>query len=169
MATAKSTRTTTANSTAKKPTTRTTASRSDTSQVKEGATKVRNGAVSIAVTAAERAVDVPVGAALIIRERVEDVLEPWTSETTREKELKSLRTQVTREFNKFERRGGQARRKTVQRVRSTRNRVEREVKARRREVEKTVKQNRREVETQLKKARKTVQELVPAFSGSTSA
>src|SRR3954447_9597212 len=121
MATAKSTRTTrtsttsrtSANNTAKKPTTGTTASRSDTSQVKEGATKVRNGAVSIAVSAAERAVDVPVGAALIIRERVEDVIEPWTSETKRERELKSLRTQVTREFNKFERRGGQARRKTV--------------------------------------------------------
>src|SRR5829696_705423 len=101
MATAKTTSTTTT----KKPSTATTASRSDTSQVKEGATKVRNGAVSIAVSAAERAVDVPVGAALILRDRVEDALEPWTTDTTRERELKSLRTQVTREFNKFERRG----------------------------------------------------------------
>src|SRR5687767_13596984 len=132
MATAKSTRTsstrtrTANNSTARKPTTNSTASRSDTSQVKEGATKVRKGATSIAVSAAERAVDVPVGAALVLRDRVEEVIEPWTTESTRERELKSLRTQVTREFNKFERRGGQARRKASQRVRSTRNRVERE-------------------------------------------
>ena len=163
MATAKST---TTSSTTRKPTTNSTASRTDTAQVKEGASKVRNGAVSIAVTAAERAVDVPVGAALTLRDRVQEALEPWTSETTRERELKSLRTQVTREFNKFERRGGQARRKTTQRVRSTRNRVEREVKARRREVEKTVKQNRREVEVQLKKARKAVEDRVPALASS---
>ena len=55
-------------------------------------------------------------------------IEPWTTESTRERELKSLRTQVTRELNRFERRGGQARRKATQRARSTRNRVEREVK-----------------------------------------
>ena len=173
MATAKSTRT---NSTTPKtkPTT-TTAPRSDSAQVKEGVTKARNGAVSLAVSAAERAVDLPVGAALVLRDRVEDVIEPWTAESSRERELKSLRTQVTRELNKFERRGGQARRKTSQRVRSTRNRVEREVKSRRREVEKAVKDNRREVEKavkdnrtkagqQLKKARTAVQERVPALS-----
>ena len=132
-------------------------------------------AVAYVRQTAERAVDVPVGAALIIRDRVEEAIEPWTSENTREKELKTLRTQVTRELNKFERRGGQARRKTTQRVRSTRNRVEREVKARRREVEKTVRQNRRqaetqlrksrrEVESQLKKARKVVEERVPTLA-----
>ncbi len=169
--TAKSTRT---NNTTAKPKTATTP-KSDTAQVKEGVTKARHGAASIAFTAAERAVDVPVGAALTIRDRVEDVIEPWTSETTRERELKSLRTQVTRELNKFERRGGQARRKASQRVRSTRNKVEREVKSRRREVEKAVKENRREVEKavkqnrtkaeqQLKKARTTVQKRVPALS-----
>src|SRR5690349_12496907 len=78
--TSRSTRTT------RKPQTRPTVSRTDTAQVKEGATKVRNGAVSIAVSAAERAVDVPVGAALVIRERVEDAIEPWTSEAKRERE-----------------------------------------------------------------------------------
>ena len=150
MATAKSTRT---NSTKTKPSTTSTASKSDTAQVKEGVTKARRGAVSIAVSAAESAVDVPVGAALTFRDRVEDAIEPWTSESRRERELKSLRTQVTREFNRFERRGGQARRKANQRVRSSRNRVEREVKSRRREVSKTVKE-----------ARTAVQERVPALS-----
>src|SRR3989337_160258 len=110
-----------------------TATRSDSSQVREGVTKARHGAVSIVRQGAERALDVPVGAALIARDRVNGVVEPWTSTETRERELKSLRTQVTRELNKFERRGGQARRKTTQRVRSTRNRVEGELKARRRE------------------------------------
>lgn len=172
--TAKTTRTTTKTKTKTMPKTRTSAPASDTAQVKEGVTKARNGAVSIAFTAAERAVDVPVGAALTIRDRVEDAIEPWTSETSRDRELKSLRTQVTRELNKFERRGGQARRTASQRVRTTRNRVEREVKGRQREVEKAVRENRREVqkavkqnrtkaEQQLKKARTVVGERVPAL------
>lgn len=170
MATAKNTTSTTRT----KPRT-TTPPRSDSAQVKEGVTKARHGAVSIVATAAERAVDVPVGAALVIRERIEDAIEPWSTDVKRERELKSLRTQVTRELNKFERRGGQARRKANQRVRSTRTRVQREVKSRRREVEKAVKENRREVEkavkenrtkaeTQLKKAAEVVQERVPVLS-----
>src|SRR5688572_19586370 len=161
MATAKTTRT---SSTTKPKTQTAAASRSDASQVKEGVTKARHGAVSI-----------PVGVAITLRDRVEGAIEPWTTETKRERELKSLRTQVTRELNKFERRGGQARRKASQRVRSTRNKVEREVKSRRREVEKAVKENRREVtnavnenrvkaEQQLRKARTAVQERVPALS-----
>ena len=127
--------------------------RSDSSQVREGVTKARNGAVSIVVATAERAVDVPVGAALIIRERVEDAIEPWTTDSARERELKSLRTQVSRELNKAERRGGKARRTATTRLRSTRK-----------DVEKTVKQNRKKAETQLKKAQKTVAERVPAIS-----
>jgi hypothetical protein len=138
--------------------------RTDASQVREGVTKARNGAVSIAVATAERAVDLPVGYALIVRDRVEDVLEPWTTQSARERELKSLRTQVTRDLNKAERRGGQARRKAISSVKSTRKNVEREVKARRREVEKAVKQNRKKAETQLKKAQKTVAERVPVLS-----
>jgi len=137
---------------------RTTATRSDTAQVKEGVTKASNGAAAIVRQGAERALDVPVGAALTVRDRVEEVVEPWTSATAREKELKSLRTQVTREFNKFERRGGQARRKAVSRVRTTRKQVEREVKSRRREAEKQVKQNRNRLETQIRKASTAVQD-----------
>ena len=99
-----------------------------------------------------------------MRDRVEEVVEPWTSPTAREKELKSLRTQVTREFNRFERRGGQARRKAVSRVRSTRKQVEREVKSRRREVETQVKQNRNRLETQIRKASTAVQQRVGTAS-----
>lgn len=145
---------TTAKSTTTRTTPKTTSTpRSDSAQVREGVKKARNGAVSIALQSAERAVDVPVGVALIVRDRVEEAIEPWTTSSAREKELKSLRTQVTRELNKFERRGGQARRKATSRVRTTRTRVEREVKARRREVEK-----------QIKKAQSVVGERVPARS-----
>lgn len=143
---------------------KTTTTRSDTAQVKEGVTKASNGAVAIVRQRAERALDVPVGAALTARDRVEEVVEPWTSTTAREKELKSLRTQVTRELNKFERRGGQARRKAVSRVQSTRKQVEREVTTRRREVEKQVKQNRTRVEDRLKKATTAVQDRVGSAS-----
>jgi hypothetical protein len=152
MATAKSN---TASTTKTKPkaTPSTATSRSDASQVREGVTKARHGAVGIVRQGAERALDVPVGAVLIARDRVTEVVEPWTSTETREKELKSLRTQVTRELNKFERRGGQARRRTTQRVRTSRNRVERELKARRREVEKAVRENRTRVEKAVKQNR----------------
>lgn len=134
-----------------------------------------NRAVTYVVQTAERTVDLPVGVALTVRDRVTDAVEPWTSAATREKELKSLRTQVTRELNKFERRGGQARRKATQNVRRTRNRLEREVKQRRRsierqvkqrrtKVEKAVKQNRTKAEEQLKKAQTAVQERVSTAS-----
>jgi hypothetical protein len=109
---------------------------------------------------AERTIDIPIGVALLVRDRISDAVQPWAQQTTREKELKSLRTQVARELNKFERRGGRARRKASQRVRSTRIKVEREAKAGRREVEKTVVQNRREAEVQLKKARTARQQGV---------
>jgi hypothetical protein len=123
-----------------------------------------SGPVTVVRQTAERAVDLPVGAALTVRARVNGAVEPWTKSETRSKELKGLRTQVTRELNRFERRGGQARRKATQRVRRTRNRVEREVIQRRRAIEKGVKQNRARVEQRLKKAQTVVQERVPARS-----
>ena len=143
---------------------RTAAQRSEASQVREGVTKARNGAAKLAKQSAERAVDVPVGVALTARDRVVETVDSWSTTSKREKELKSLRTQVTRELNKFERRGGQARRKAVQRVRTTRNRVEREAKSRRREVERAVKQNRTRAERQLKKAQSVVSERVSALA-----
>ena len=134
------------------------------------ATEPQNGTVTYVRQTAERAVDVPVGAALTVRDRVNDAVDPWTTSETRSKELKGLRTQVTRELNKFERRGGQARRKATTRARQTRNRVERVVKQRRRSVEQGVKQNRakleqrlRKVETQVKENRTKVQERVSSL------
>lgn len=138
----------------------TTPKRSGTTQVREGLTKARHGATSYVRQGTERAVDVPVGAALSATDRVNELVEPWTSTDTRDSELKDIRTRVERELNKFERRGGTARRKATQRVRQTRNRVEREVKQRRRKAETTLKENRRKAEDGLKKAQTTVQERV---------
>jgi hypothetical protein len=121
-------------------------------------------AVAYVRQTAERAVDVPVGAALTVAENVSETVKPWTESTGREQELKQLRTQVTRELNKLERRGGQARRKATTRARSTRNRVERELKQRRNRVERTVKQNR----TKAEKAVKDVQSAVSERVGSAS-
>jgi hypothetical protein len=123
-----------------------------------------NDPVTVVRQTAERAVDLPVGAALTVRERINEAVEPWTKSETRSQELKGLRTQVTRELNRFERRGGQARRKATQRARRTRSRVEREVIQRRRAIEKGVRQNRSKVERRLKKAQTVVQEQAPARS-----
>jgi hypothetical protein len=133
-----------------KPKTKTTTSKT------EEPTQVR--ASAYVRQTAERAVDVPVGAALTVRDRVNDAVQPWTSTEARTKELKDLRTQVTRELNKLERRGGQARRKATQSVRQTRNRVERGLTQRRRSVERTVKARRTRVEQRLRKVETTVKE-----------
>ena len=138
--------------------------KTSTKTTKSTAETTPNGPVTVVRQTAERAVDVPVGAALTVRERVNEAFEPWTKSETRSKELRGLRTQVTRELNRFERRGGQARRKATTRVRRSRNRVEREVIQRRRAIEKGVKQNRAKVEQRLKKAQTAVQERVPARS-----
>src|SRR4051794_35336587 len=135
-------------------------SRTDAAKIREGLTKVRNGSVSYVRETAERSVDVPVGAVLSVADRLNDVVEPFTSRETAQRELKSFRTQVEREFNKLERRGAQSRRKARTRARQTRNRVQRQVKQRRRRFETTVKQNRAQVEKGLKQAQTAVSERV---------
>jgi prefoldin subunit 5 len=117
-------------------------------------------AVAYVRQTAERAVDVPVGAALTVADNVSETVKPWTDAVGREKELKQFRTQVTRELNKLERRGGQARRKATTRARSTRGRIERELKQRRNRVERSVKQSRTKAERELKARRTRVEKAV---------
>jgi hypothetical protein len=124
---------------------------------------VTETAVAYVRQTSERAVDIPVGAVLTARDRVNGTFEPWTKPETRTRELKGLRTQVTRELNKLERRGGQARRKTTQRVRQARKRFERRVIQRRRSVSTSLKQNRTKVEGRLKKAQTSVQDRVTSL------
>jgi hypothetical protein len=80
---------------------------------------------------AERAILIPVGAALIARERmvasVNDTISSYSSSA-------KARAQLRR----FERRGNTARNRLEREVRKTRVRVERELRQRRREIERTV-------------------------------
>ena len=110
---------------------RTTAPRTDTARIREGLTKVRNGSVSYARHTAERSVDVPVGAALTVADRVTEIVEPFTTRGSANRELNSIRT-----------------------------RVQRELRQRRRRVETTMKQNRARAEDGLKRAQERVTALV---------
>ena len=139
---------------------RTTAPRTDTARIREGLTKVRNGSVSYARHTAERSVDVPVGAALTVADRVTEIVEPFTTRGSANRELNSIRTRVQRELNRLERRGAGARRRTRTRARRTRNRFTRELRQRRRRVETTMKQNRARAEDGLKRAQERVTALV---------
>jgi hypothetical protein len=97
---------------------------------------------------AERAVLIPVGAALIARDRVvasvNDTLSSYTSTSKAQAQLR-----------RFERRGVTARNRVEREVRKTRVRVERELRQRRRELEKTV----NELEDRRDAVAKTVPEL----------
>jgi hypothetical protein len=79
---------------------------------------------------AERAVLIPVGAALIAREKVvesvNDTLSTYSSPAKAQSKLNA-------ELNKFERRGVTARNRLEREVRKTRTRVERELRQRRRD------------------------------------
>ena len=96
-------------------------------------------------TYARQAVDLQVGAALTAADRVRELVAPWRSRQTAEKELKSLRRQLSREASKVERRGGTARRRFTNRVSKTRNRVERDATERRRNAEQRIKSTRTQV------------------------
>src|ERR671923_2393906 len=136
------------------------AGRTDAARIREGLTKVRNGSVSYARHTAERSVDVPVGAALTFADRVTEIVDPFRTPGSANRELNSIRTRVQRELNRLERRGAGARRRTRTRVRRTRNPVTRELRQRRRRVETTVKQNRVRAEDSLKRAQERVTALV---------
>lgn len=103
-------------------------------------------------TLAEAAVDLPVGAALSVGDRVSDLIGPWAGRGGAEKQLKSYRTRVRKSLKRTERRGATARRRATTEARKTRNRVEREARRRQRSVESTLKSRRAEVEEQVKRA-----------------
>src|SRR5918996_6383714 len=106
---------------------------------------------------AERALLIPVGAALEARDAVVEVYKPYVEgRESAEKEFKGLQKRVGTSLRKFERRGSTARNRTVREVKKTRTRVERELRQRRNQTVRTVKQNRRGVEKQLKSARQRV-------------
>lgn len=98
---------------------------------------------------AERAVLIPVGAALVARDNVASSVEQLrTTLATREKAEKELavqRKRVEADLKRFERRG-----------RTERNRVERQVKKARTRVERVLRQRRTRVEREIRSTRKDV-------------
>jgi exonuclease VII small subunit len=110
---------------------------------------------------AERAVLVPVGAALTATDRVaETVTELTKAYSSRETAQKRLE----RDIKRFERRGTTARNRFERQLKRTRTRVERELRQRRSRVQRVVKRNRtrinREVKRQGRTARKNVEGAV---------
>jgi hypothetical protein len=64
-------------------------------------------------TAAEAAVDLPVGAVLVLTDRISELVEPFSGRTAAEKQLKSYRTELRRRVKRTERRGTTARRRAT--------------------------------------------------------
>ena len=115
---------------------KTTASKAGT--VSGNATSAGQYTLDTVALQAERALLIPVGAALIARDAVVDITKPYTSRTSAEKELK-----------KFERRGNTARNTLRREAKRTRTRVERELRQRRNEVTKSVKDARGDLQKQV--------------------
>jgi hypothetical protein len=115
------------------PSTSAKASTNSKSKAKTTATPTR---VEQARAAAERAVDVPVGAVLEVSDRVSELVEPFAGRDAAQKQLKSYGTSLRRTVKRTERRGATARRKAATEARKTRNRVEREARRRQQGVRK---------------------------------
>ncbi|HTD58147.1 MAG TPA: hypothetical protein VK672_04575 [Solirubrobacteraceae bacterium] len=152
---AKTTRRPAAKSAARAKTTRrATASRSTASNAsattKRSAQAVKTGTVS---SYAERAVLIPVGAALIAREqvvaRVNDTIGTFGTPA-----------KASAQLRKFERRGNTARNRLEREVRKTRVRVEREVRQTRTRVEREARRRRRDGEELASRVQERILNLV---------
>ena len=120
---------------------------------KRAATKTAAAEKNQVQTVVEAAVDLPVGAALTVSDRVSDLVEPWTDRSKAERQIKSYRSNLRKSLKRTERRGSTARRKAITEARRTRNQVEREARSRRNEVEQRV---RKAVEEQTSRAQGVV-------------
>lgn len=140
----------TAKTTTAKP--RTTAAKRSTASKRASAPKRTTRAAKQA-SPAERAVLIPVGAALIARERlfseVEDTINSYNTSAKAGAQLR-----------KFEHRGATARNRVERELRKTRVRVEREVRQTRTRVEHEVTRRRREGEKLANRVQERILELV---------
>ena len=110
---------------------------------------------------AERAVLIPVGAALTARDEVVEAVKPYTaSRASAERELGKVQRRVATNLRRFERRGNTARNRALREVKRTRTKVERELRQRRNQATRAVKRNRREAERQVKVGRREAQTFV---------
>jgi prefoldin subunit 5 len=125
------------------------------STVRQAETATRETAAVVG-TYAERAVLIPVGAALTARDKVVSGVSGTIS-------TYSTSTKAQAQMRRFERRGATARNRLEREVRKARVRVERELRQRRREIEKTVselEENRNELANKVPELANRVQERV---------
>jgi hypothetical protein len=126
--------------------------RAGTRRAKSGTTRSQGAASAVRHTPtsrvggyAERAILIPVGAALIARERlvtgVGDAFSTYSSSSKIEAQLR-----------RFERRGGTARKRLERQVRKTRTRFERGVRERRRELDRRRSRIRKDLSAQVEQA-----------------
>jgi hypothetical protein len=107
---------------------------------------------------AERAVLIPVGAALEARDTLVEAVGPFTEgRDSAERELNQLGKRVSTNLRKYERRGTTARNRAVREVKRARTKVERELRQRRGQAVRTAKRNRRDFEKQVRDVRQEVQ------------
>lgn len=102
---------------------------------------------------AERAVLVPVGAALVTRDRV---FETVTDAVKPYRNRESAQRQLERDLKRFERRGTTARNRAERQIKRTRTRVERELRQQRNAVQRVIKRNRTRVERETRSVRRDV-------------
>ncbi|MGO9791808.1 MAG: hypothetical protein ACLP8S_20580 [Solirubrobacteraceae bacterium] len=107
---------------------------------------------------AERAILVPVGAGLVVRDNIVSTVKGLATKYT-------TRGGIERELKRYERRGVTARTRLERQVRRRRNRFERELRQRRRKVERAVAQNRKRVEREVLSVRKDVSKRSDLVTG----
>lgn len=148
----KTTSTSRSRTTARKATAKAGSSSSTAKHNTRTTTRARTGAGDYA----ERAVLIPVGAALIARERVtagvNDVFSIYTSSSRIEAQLR-----------RFERRGNTARHQLEREVRKTRTRLEREMRQRRREIMRRRSRFGRDISGQVEQAQKQIEKTQTWF------
>jgi F0F1-type ATP synthase membrane subunit b/b' len=99
---------------------------------------------------AERAILVPVGASLLVRDNLVSTVKGFATKYR-------TRAGLERELKRYERRGATARNRFERQVRKQRTKFERELRQRRNRVERTVKQNRRRLEREVRSVRKDLE------------
>ena len=102
-----------------------------------------------AVEYAKKGVDVPVGAALNLADRVSEAIEDWTDQASAEKKVKGYRADLTKTVKRAERRGVTTRRKATTQARKQRKSLEKTVRQQRKSIEKTVKTTNKDVNKQI--------------------
>jgi hypothetical protein len=123
-----------------------TAASGSSASTKSSTRAVKNDTLS---SYAERAVLIPVGAALIARERVVSTIDTYSSPSKANAQLR-----------KFERRGNTARSRVEREIRKTRVRVEREVRQTRGRVEREVTRRKRDGEELANRVQERILSLV---------